>query len=113
MKLLISGGILLCFTGITLTSAVLCIILIMISSPIWVPIGVILLISSIGFLWVCGMGALIFGLPWMYKYFRGRCPLGLDWGNDARNQIMGTAGQMRDYTLAYLHSKVKDVAPGA
>ncbi|MCL7024145.1 hypothetical protein MKW94_020271 [Papaver nudicaule] len=80
LKWLISGGILLCLTGVTFTSAVLGIIvfslLILISSPIWLPIGIILLISIIGFLWFCGMGAaLMFGLPWMYKYLRGTRPL--------------------------------------
>ncbi|MCL7041681.1 hypothetical protein MKW94_020116 [Papaver nudicaule] len=78
---LISGGILLCLTGVTFTSAVLGIIvfslLILISSPIWLPIGIILLISVNGFLWVCGMGAaLIFGLRWMSRYSRGTRPLG-------------------------------------
>ncbi|KAI3992525.1 hypothetical protein MKX01_022616 [Papaver californicum] len=101
MKLLMSGGILLCLSGITLTSAVFGIILfvfIMISSPFWVPVGTILLISIVGFLWVCGMAAApVFGLPLMYKYLRGTYPLGSDWADDARNRIMGTDGQMRDY----------------
>ncbi|KAI3857960.1 hypothetical protein MKX03_006174 [Papaver bracteatum] len=117
-KLLMSGAVLLCLTGITLSSAVLGIILvsilIMMSSPIWVPIATILLISMIGFLWICGLGAaLIFGLPWMYKYLRATYPLGSDWVDDVRNQIMGTAGQMRDYAREYFRSKIKGVAPGA
>ncbi|KAI3835277.1 hypothetical protein MKW98_020393 [Papaver atlanticum] len=91
MKLLIYGGILLLF-------GIIFFIFMMISSPIWVVVGTILLINIIGFLWVCGMAAaLAFGLPWMYKYLRGTYPLGSDWVDNARNQITGTAGQMRDY----------------
>ncbi|KAI3864920.1 hypothetical protein MKX03_020615 [Papaver bracteatum] len=121
MTLLISGGILLCLTGITLTGTVLGMIffapLIIISSPIWFPIGAILLFCTVCLLWVCGIGAgLIFGLPWMYKYFRGRHPLGSDRIDHARNRILGTASQMRDYAWeygGYIQSTVKDVAPGA
>ncbi|KAI3906628.1 hypothetical protein MKW98_009536 [Papaver atlanticum] len=118
MKLPISGASLLCLTGITLTSVVLGIIifssLVIISSPIWVPIATISFstISMIGFLWVCGLGAaLICGLPWMYKYLRGTHPIGSDWVDNASNRITGTAGQMRDFE--YFRSKVKDVSPGA
>ncbi|MCL7042693.1 hypothetical protein MKW94_015097 [Papaver nudicaule] len=121
MILLVSGGILLCLTGITLTGTVLGLIffapLIIISSPIWVPIGAIMLFCTVSFLWVCGIGAgLIFGLPWVYKYFRGRHPLGSDRIDHARNRILGTANQMRNYAWeygGYIQSKVKDVAPGA
>ncbi|RZC84437.1 hypothetical protein C5167_047223 [Papaver somniferum] len=117
MKLLISGAILLCLTGTALTSAVLGIIifsfLVIMSSPIWVPIATILLISMIGFLWVCGLGAaLIFGLPWMYKYLRGTHPLGSGWVDGVRNQLMGTAGQIRDYARKYLRSKKSSLIIG-
>ncbi|OVA05045.1 Oleosin [Macleaya cordata] len=121
LTLLISGGILLCFTGITLTATVVSLIflmpLIIITSPIWVPVGTILLICAVGFMWMCGLGVGLFvGLPWIYKYLRGRHPPGSDRMDYARSRIAGTASQMRDYAReygGYLQSKVKDVAPSA
>ncbi|KAI3890428.1 hypothetical protein MKX03_037217 [Papaver bracteatum] len=108
MKLLIYGGILLCLAGITSTSAVFGIIyfvFMIMSSPIWVAVGTILLINIIGFLWVCGMAAaLAFGLPWMYKYLSETYPLGSDWVDNATNRITGTAGQMRDYAITVFFS---------
>ncbi|KAI3937767.1 hypothetical protein MKW92_025391 [Papaver armeniacum] len=118
--LIIYGGILLCLAGITLTKGRFGIIFWEnweYVPPIWVAVGTVLLISVVGFLWVCGMAAaLVFGLPWMYTYLRGTYPLGFDWVDidNVRSRIMGTAGQMRDsasIAREYLRSKVKDVAP--
>ncbi|KAG6675590.1 hypothetical protein I3842_15G110900 [Carya illinoinensis] len=79
LTLLISGSVLLIFTGLTVTVTALCFIffapLILISSPIWLPIGTILFFCIAGFLSLCGFGvAVIAALSWMYRYFRGLNP---------------------------------------
>ncbi|KAM7469978.1 hypothetical protein LguiA_008161 [Lonicera macranthoides] len=121
LTLIISGGILLLLTGLTITAAVLSLIfftpLILLSSPIWVPLGTILFIAIAGFLSVCGSGvAAVTALSWMYRYFRGFHPPGSDRVDYARSRIYDTASHVKDYAReygGYLHSKVKDAAPGA
>ncbi|KAF8399174.1 hypothetical protein HHK36_015039 [Tetracentron sinense] len=121
LTLIISGGILLVLTGLTLTATVLGLIfftpLILLSSPIWVPVGTVLFVAIAGFLSMCGFGvAVLAGLSWMYKYFRGWHPPGSDRVDYARSRIADTTGHMKDYAReygGYLQSKVMDVAPGA
>ncbi|XP_010262686.1 PREDICTED: oleosin 1-like [Nelumbo nucifera] len=121
LTLVISGGILLLLTGLTLTATVLGLIfftpLIVISSPIWVPAGTILFVSIAGLLSMCGFGvAVLAGASWLYKYFRGWHPPGSDRVDYARSRIADTANHMKDYAReygGYLQSKVRDAAPGA
>ncbi|KAJ9187317.1 hypothetical protein P3X46_002786 [Hevea brasiliensis] len=121
LTLLISGSILLLLTGITVTVTVLVLIffapLIIVSSPIWVPVGILLFLSVAGFLSVCGVVvAFVGGLSWMYRYYRGMNPPGSDRLDYARSRIYDTANHMKDYAKeygGYLQSKVKDAAPGA
>ncbi|KAJ8772187.1 hypothetical protein K2173_027364 [Erythroxylum novogranatense] len=121
LTFLISGSILLALTGVTVTVAVLGLIfftpLIIVSSPIWFPIGAVLFVVTAGFLSFCGLGlAVVGGLSWMYRYFRGMHPPGSDRVDYARSRIYDTASHVKDYAReygGYLQSKVKDAAPGA
>ncbi|KAI3447668.1 hypothetical protein Pfo_004333 [Paulownia fortunei] len=119
--LVISGGILLLLSGLTLTATVLGLIffapLILISSPIWFPVGVIIFIVISGFLSFLGFGvASVAAVSWLYRYFWGFHPPGSDRVDYARTRIADTAGHMKDYAReygGYFHSKVKDAAPSA
>ncbi|KAK2663574.1 hypothetical protein Ddye_002148 [Dipteronia dyeriana] len=121
MTLFISGSILLLLTGLTITATVLGLIfftpLLIVSSPIWVPLGTVLFLTVAGFLSFCGFGvATVAGLSWMYRYFRGLHPPGSDRVDYARSRIYDTASHVKDYAReygGYLQSKVKDAAPGA
>ncbi|KAK4478579.1 hypothetical protein RD792_014065 [Penstemon davidsonii] len=119
--LIISGGILLTLTGLTLTATVLGIIffspLIIISSPIWIPIGVLISVTVAGTLSFLGFGVgTVAVLSWIYRYFRGFHPPGSDRFDYARSRIADTASHVKDYAReygGYLQNKVKDAAPGA
>ncbi|KAK4256023.1 hypothetical protein QN277_008944 [Acacia crassicarpa] len=121
LTLLITGSVLLLLTGLTVAGTVLGLIffapLIIISSPIWVPVGTVLFMVAAGFLSICGFGVVFVAvLSWMYRYFRGMNPPGSDRIDYARNRIYDTASHVKDYAReygGYLQSKVKDAAPGA
>ncbi|XP_068309409.1 oleosin G-like [Pyrus communis] len=121
LTLLVSGAILLLLTGLTVTATVLGLIIftpiIIISSPIWVPLGAVLVLTAGFFVSMCGFGAAaVAGLSWVYRYFKGMHPLGSDRVDYARSRIYDTASHVKDYAReygGYLHSKVKDAAPGA
>lgn len=121
LTLIITGAVLLLLTGVTITATVLGLIffspLLLISSPIWVPVGALLLVLGAGFLSLCGFGVVVgAALSWVYKYFSGSHPVGSDQVDYARSRIVGTASQVKDYAReygGYLQSKVKDAAPGA
>ncbi|XP_050258430.1 oleosin G [Quercus robur] len=121
LSLLISGSILLLLAGLTVTATVLGVIfftpLILFTSPIWFPIGAFLFVVTAAFVSLCGFGvALVGGLSWIYRYFRGMHPPGSDRFDYARSRIYDTASHVKDYATqygGYLQSKVKDAAPGA
>ncbi|XP_028763646.1 oleosin 1 [Neltuma alba] len=121
LTLLITGSVLLLLTSLTVAGAVLGLIffapLIIVSSPIWVPVAAVLFIVLAGFLSMCGFGVVVVAvLSWMYRYFRGLNPPGSDRIDYARNRIYDTASHVKDYAReygGYLQSKVKDAAPGA
>ncbi|XP_050377974.1 oleosin G-like [Argentina anserina] len=121
LTLLVSGGILLLLTGITITATVLGLIfftpILIVSSPVWVPLVTVLFLTAAGFVSMCGFGAAVVGgLSWMYRYFKGMHPPGSDRVDYARSRIYDTASHVKDYAKdygGYLHSKVKDAAPGA
>ncbi|GMN57930.1 hypothetical protein TIFTF001_027034 [Ficus carica] len=121
LTLIVSGAILLLLTGATVTATVLGLVLftplIVLSSPIWVPAAFVLFFVAAGFLSLCGFGvAVVGGLAWSYRYFRGLHPAGSDRFNYARSRIYDTASHVKDYAReygGYLQSKVKDAAPGA
>ncbi|KAG2407854.1 Oleosin Bn-III [Vigna angularis] len=119
--LLVTASVFLLLAGLTLTGAILGLIfftpLIIVSSPVWVPATIILFVITAGFFSVCGFAvALVAALSWTYRYFRGLHPPGSDRVDYARSRIYDTASHVKDYAReygGYLHSKVKDAAPGA
>ncbi|KAK7388779.1 hypothetical protein VNO78_23606 [Psophocarpus tetragonolobus] len=121
ITLLATASVILLLTGLTLAGAVLGLVLflplIIVSSPVWVPAGTLLFILTAGFLSFCGFGVtLVAALSWMYRYLRGLHPPGSDRVDYARNRLYHTATHVKDYAReygGYLHSKVKDAAPGA
>ncbi|KAF5182290.1 Oleosin [Thalictrum thalictroides] len=121
LTLVVSGGILLIFTGLTITTSILALIfftpLIIISSPLWLPIGTVIFIATAGFLSMCGFGVgTLATVTWLYKYVRGTHPIGSDRVDYARSRIANTATHVKDYAKeygGYLQSKVKDAAPSA
>ncbi|XP_057952726.1 oleosin G [Malania oleifera] len=121
LTLLVSGGILLLLAGLTVTATVLGLIIVtpvvVVSSPIWVPVGALVFVFVAGFLSVAGFGALVLlGSSWLYKYFKGLRPPGSDRVDYARSRIADTASQVKGYAReygGYLQAKVKDAAPGA
>ncbi|XP_072994944.1 oleosin-like [Typha latifolia] len=121
LTLVISGAILLLLTGLTITGTVMALIflgpILLLTSPIWVPVGTVAFVAVAGFLSMCGFGvAMLAGATWMYKYFTGRHPVGSDRVDYARSRIADTASHVKDYAReygGYLQSRVKDAAPGA
>ncbi|RXH94370.1 hypothetical protein DVH24_024054 [Malus domestica] len=90
LTLLVFGVILLLLTGLTVTATVLglviCTPIIIISSPIWVPLGAILVLTVGFFVFMCGFGAAtVAGLSWMYRYFKGMHSPGSDRVDYARS----------------------------
>ncbi|MED6196965.1 hypothetical protein PIB30_052269 [Stylosanthes scabra] len=121
LTLLLTGSILLLLSGLTVTGTVISMIffspVIILSSPVWVPLGTLIILSSAAFLSICGFGiVLVAAFSWMYRYFRGLHPPGSDRVDYARSRIYDTASHVKDYAReygGYLQSKVKDAAPGA
>nr|A6MGW7.1 RecName: Full=Oleosin [Lilium longiflorum]ABK40507.1 pollen oleosin [Lilium longiflorum] len=121
LTLLISGGILLLLTGLTATSAAMGFVLfaplILLTSPVWIPLVTIFFLLTAGFLSTCGFGvAALAGGTWLYRYLSGRHPLGSERVDYARSRIADTASHVKDYAReygGYLQSRVKDAAPGA
>ncbi|XP_059455341.1 oleosin-like [Corylus avellana] len=121
LTLLISCSVLLILTGLTVTATALAVVffapLILLSSPIWLPLATFLFLSTAAFLSMCGFGvAVVAALSWMYRYFHGMNPPGSDRFDYARSRIYDTASHVKDYASqygGYLQSKVKDAAPGA
>ncbi|CAH8302107.1 unnamed protein product [Eruca vesicaria subsp. sativa] len=117
LALFISGGILLFLLGVTVTAVgvgfVVFLPLIIISSPVWIPVFVV----AGGFLSVAGffVGTVAL-ISWAYRYFRGRHPVGSDRMDYARSRIYDTASHVKDYAReygGYFHGRAKDAAPGA
>ncbi|VVA98108.1 unnamed protein product [Arabis nemorensis] len=117
LALFVSSGILLFLLGATVIATALGLIaflpLIVISSPIWIPVFVVVG----GFLTVVGslLGTVAL-VSWTYRYFRGMHPVGSDQMDYARSRIYDTASHVKDYAReygGYFHGRAKDAAPGA
>ncbi|TMW88395.1 hypothetical protein EJD97_018610 [Solanum chilense] len=113
LTLVISGGILLLLTGVTITTIILGLIfltpLILITSPIWIPIFV----AAFGFLSLCGFGAVVLGaVTWVYKYFITRRSRSMEENYDHSTDIADVKDYGREFG-GYLQYKEKDTAPGA
>lgn len=73
LTLVVSGGILLLLTGLTVTGLVMGLIffipLLLISSPIWIPVGTVLFIGVASMLSMCGFAvAVLSTVSWLYRY---------------------------------------------
>ncbi|CAN0891417.1 unnamed protein product [Linum grandiflorum] len=121
LTLLITASILLLLTGATVAVFVLSLIflapILLVFSPIWVPVATLLFVLVTGFLTFAGfVVAMVGGLSWGYRYYRGMNPVGSDRFDYARERISDTAGAVKEYAReygGYFQSKVKDAAPGA
>ncbi|OAY78219.1 oleosin 16 kDa [Ananas comosus] len=121
LTLVVSGAILLALTGLTLTGSVMGLVffgpVILLSSPIWVPVAAALFVLAAGSLCACGAAvALVAGATWTYRYFTGRHPVGSGRVDYARSRIADTASHVKDYARdygGYLQNRTKDAAPGA
>ncbi|KAE9601868.1 hypothetical protein Lal_00040827 [Lupinus albus] len=121
LTLMVTGAIFLLLTALTVSGTVLALIffspLIIVSSPIWVPLATVLFLVVATFLSMIGFAVVAVAvLSWTYRYFRGLHPPGSDRVDYARNRIYDTASHVKDYAReygGYLQSKVKDAAPGA
>ena len=112
LTLLITGSILLLLTGLTIVGSVLGLILfaplIIVTSPIWIPLCAVLFLVTAMFLSMCGFGIVVLAvLTWMYRYFKGlHHPPGSNRVSHALNRVKERAGN--------LNSKGLDAAaPGA
>ncbi|CAA7410338.1 unnamed protein product [Spirodela intermedia] len=122
LTLAVSGGILLLLTGLTLTAAVVGLIffspLLLLSSPLWVPVAALTFTAAALLLLTCGSGvATLAAASWAYKYMKGGRPPGSERIDFARSRIADTAGHVKEYARehygGYLRGRVKDAAPGA
>ncbi|GAU47281.1 hypothetical protein TSUD_94700 [Trifolium subterraneum] len=116
---LITGSIFLLLTGFSIASTLISLIffspLIILSSPIWVPVGTFFFLLAAGFLSVCGFGVVsVAASSWLYRYFRGLHPPGSNQVDYARSRIYDTATHVKDYAREYVgYLQSKDAAPGA
>ncbi|CAL9146620.1 oleosin-like [Musa acuminata AAA Group] len=121
LTLVISGCILLVLAGLTLAGAVLVLTffgpIVLLTSPMWVPVGFMMFVVSAAVLSACGFGvAALAGASWLYNYFMGRQPAGSDRVDCARSRIADGPSDVTDYARecgGYPRSRVKDAAPGA
>ncbi|XP_022135191.1 oleosin 16 kDa [Momordica charantia] len=115
LTLFISAAVLVFLTGLTITAAAVALILItpfiLLTSPIWVPVGFLLFVATAVVLSLGGLAlAAAAGLSWGFRYFKGMQPPGSERLEYARSRIYDTA---REYGGYFGQSKVKDAAPGA
>ncbi|KAK8949426.1 hypothetical protein KSP39_PZI005332 [Platanthera zijinensis] len=121
LTLLISAAILLILTGLTVSGATLGLIvlvpLLLITSPIWVPLGAVAFVLFAGAASLVGVSiAAAAAATWIYRYSTGRHPVGSQRVDFARSRIADTASHVKDYAReygGYLQSRIKDAAPGA
>ncbi|KAJ4870029.1 Oleosin family protein [Raphanus sativus] len=117
LALFVSVGTFLFLLGIAVTAtaigSIVFIPLIIVSSPIWIPVFVVVggFLSVTGFL----LGTLALA-SWSYRYYQGIHPVGSDQMDYARSRIYDTASHVKDYAReygGYFHGRAKDAAPGA
>lgn len=110
ITLVVCTSILALLTGATLTCCLFGLIfftpVLIIFSPVWIPVASVVLVLISGFLLACGLSvAALVAAIWVFKCFRGWRVV-----EPARSRIFYTA---REYGGRYLQTKVKDVAPSA
>ncbi|KAK3137923.1 hypothetical protein QOZ80_5AG0362190 [Eleusine coracana subsp. coracana] len=121
VTLVVSGAVLLMLTGLTVTGAVVALVVLsplaLLTSPIWVPVAAALFVLAAAAVSACALAVALLAVgTWTYRYVTGRHPVGADRVDYARSQIATTAGHVKDYAReygGYLHARAKDAAPGA
>ncbi|MBA0767128.1 hypothetical protein Gotri_016075 [Gossypium trilobum] len=106
LALFIFASILIILTGLTVTATILGFIffmpLILVSSPVWFPVGTVLFVTIAGFLSACSFGAVaVAGLSWTYRYFNGMLPAGSDKVANVRRRIYSTNTYVKHYAMEY------------
>ncbi|KAI6683355.1 hypothetical protein NL676_029268 [Syzygium grande] len=106
--LVVADAVLLLLIGLTITAAVVGLILpaplVIVSSPVWVPVPIaaVLFVAVAAVLSACGFGVIaLAGVSWLYKYFTGSDLSGVGRGANART------GHVKDYAgEAFANSRV-------
>lgn len=111
------GGALLLLAGITLTGTVVTLVIatpvLIFFSPILVPIGIVLLLTTVGFLSAGGFGiAALSSLSWIINYMRGKHPPGADKVDYARQRISSKAKDVKDRAGGYIQNKGNEATQG-
>ncbi|KAJ7560617.1 hypothetical protein O6H91_04G137000 [Diphasiastrum complanatum] len=112
--LLVGGGLAI---GGTIITLLLASPLLLLFSPILVPVGIVLFLGTSGLV-AAGTTLLAFlsGIVWLYRYFRGRQPPGSVQLDSARHRVMETASKMQERAREYgsnVLQKAQEAAPGA
>ncbi|KAK7411258.1 hypothetical protein VNO78_02691 [Psophocarpus tetragonolobus] len=108
LTLLLTGSILLLLTGLTLVGLLLGLVLfaplIIVTSPIWIPLAALAFLVTAAFLSTCGFALVVVALfTWLYRYLKR--PLGQPAGP---NRFKHALNRLKDRKLVLI-----DAAPGA
>ncbi|KAL3698396.1 hypothetical protein R1sor_012472 [Riccia sorocarpa] len=107
--LLLLGGFALVGTFLTLIFVVP---LLIFFSPVLIPLGILLFLGTAGT--IAALGSFVAGvsvISWTYNYYAGRDPPGSDRVDAARERIVGTARELKDWASNY--SSQMRAAPSA
>eukprot|EP01018_Ginkgo_biloba_P001501 Gb_17810 [translate_table: standard] len=102
------GGMLLLLAGLTLTATVVTLAcatpVLIFFSPVLVPVGTVLFLTTAGFVSAGGFGvAALSALSWIYNYVRGKHPTGADQVDYARQRIAKKARDVKERAEEYGH----------
>ncbi|KAF6169336.1 hypothetical protein GIB67_028756 [Kingdonia uniflora] len=100
------GTILLVLSGLTLTGTVIALIIatpvLVFFSPVLVPAGIVLFLTTTGFLLSGGFGvAALLALSWIYSYVTGKHPPGSDQVDYARMTLANRAREAKERAKEY------------
>lgn len=106
LTLFIFASILIILTGLTVTATILGFIffipLILVSSPVWFPVGTVLFFTIAGFLSASSFGAVaVAGLSWTYRYFKSMLPARSDKVANVRRRIHNKDTYGKHYAMKY------------
>ncbi|OVA08477.1 Oleosin [Macleaya cordata] len=115
------GAVMLVLSGLTLTGTVISLIivtpLLVLFSPILVPAGIVLFLTTTGFLFSGGMGvAALSALSWIYNYVAGKHPPGSDRVDYARMRLASKARDVKERAKEYgqyVQNKAQEVSQQA
>ncbi|KAL3695681.1 hypothetical protein R1sor_009757 [Riccia sorocarpa] len=109
IAVLVLGGFALVGTSIMLTFVAPLLILF---SPVLIPLGIVLVVGTAGTVSVLGFCiAVVSAISWLYNYYEGRDPPGADRIDAARERIICTAREFKEWASHY--SSQMRAAPSA